>query len=260
MLPDGQLVAFHPGGYYWAATGAAGAGNHAIMQTDGNFVVYNPENGIEWQAGTYNNPGSFVTLQDDGNIVVYGPNNFVKPLSGPYGGGGVTVDDLRAIRATPANITDVLGELNTRMAAAGITTPIRKAAFLATLALESGFRYDIAEPVTTTCQRYSGGCNYRGRGFMQLTHDYNYRTYGPLVGADLVGNPAFARSREYSAAIATAFWSRHNLNQHADNNDMLAITRIVNGGTNGLAQRCDYFKKAMIRFTGSYQRSNGCSN
>lgn len=50
----------------------------------------------------------------------------------------------------------------------------------------------ITEYGNTTCQRYDGGCTYKGRGYVQLTHQYNYAKMSPITGVDLVANPTLA--------------------------------------------------------------------
>ena len=58
----------------------------AVMQADGNFVIYGL-NGAVWNTGTDGNwGGSFLALQDDGNLVLYNPS--VVPLWATYTGGG----------------------------------------------------------------------------------------------------------------------------------------------------------------------------
>ncbi|QDH70276.1 SH3 domain-containing protein [Marilutibacter alkalisoli] len=47
----------------------------------------------------------------------------------------------------------------------------------------------ITEYSNTHCVNYSGGCKYKGRGYVQLTHDYNYKKMSPIVGVDLFKYP-----------------------------------------------------------------------
>ena len=46
-------------------------GNIAIMQDDGNFVLYDQDNEPVWASNTGGNPGAYLAVQDDGNVVVY---------------------------------------------------------------------------------------------------------------------------------------------------------------------------------------------
>jgi putative chitinase len=115
-------------------------------------------------------------------------------------------------------------------------------------------RYNALEPETPTCANYNGGCAYRGRGFIQLTHRYNYQAAGGALGVDLVGNPDLARSAAHSPRIAVWFWDEHNLNGLADALNIGAITVAVNGsGASAETRRvrCDHFKTAIQVLTGT---------
>jgi len=76
MQGDGNLVLYQglPGQSMTAlwSTGTWGtSGNTAVMQTDGNFVLYDSTNGALWSSGTWNNSGAYLAVQNDGNVVVY---------------------------------------------------------------------------------------------------------------------------------------------------------------------------------------------
>lgn len=60
----------------------------AIMQGDGNFVVYDKSGKVRWSSGTYGNPGAFFAFQTDGNLCVYaqdGRNLFSAGVTGAVG-------------------------------------------------------------------------------------------------------------------------------------------------------------------------------
>ncbi|MFI6097642.1 glycoside hydrolase family 19 protein [Lentzea sp. NPDC051213] len=163
-------------------------------------------------------------------------------------GGGVTLQDLRNIYGTigdAATVEQGLESLNAEMVRGGITTPARKAAFLATLRNESGFRYNALEGT---------GHTYQGRGLMQLTTEGNYRGAGNHLGVDLVGNPELARSLQYSAPIARWYWTvaRSDSNNAADHYDMGLISRYVGYLASSAedAERCNDFKSALRYFNG----------
>lgn len=138
----------------------------------------------------------------------------------------------------------------------------RAAAFLAQLAHESGElrwmeelwgptaaqkRY---EPVTSLSKRLGNtvrgdGRRYKGRGPIQLTGRHNYRVYGDALGLDLIAEPALAARPEAGFRIAGLYWSRNGLNALADAGDFVAITKRINGGTNGLADRQAYHRRAL---------------
>jgi putative chitinase len=81
------------------------------------------------------------------------------------------------------------------------------------------------------------GPRYKGRGIIQLTGRLNYRVYGAALGLDLENNPQLAAVPENAVRIACEYWRRNNLNQLADADNLEAITRRINGGVNGLADR-----------------------
>jgi putative chitinase len=127
-----------------------------------------------------------------------------------------------------------------------IHTTLRAAHFLAQTCHESaGFRTtqefadgDAYEGRTDLGNTQPGdGKRYKGRGLLQLTGRANYAAYGPSVGADLVADPDKAADPVMSLKIACEFWTRHKLNQFADADDIDTITRRINGGLNGLADR-----------------------
>ncbi|HET6706991.1 glycoside hydrolase family 19 protein [Amycolatopsis sp.] len=165
------------------------------------------------------------------------------------GGSQVSMADITAVYgATYATDTVAAGlpSLNAEMAAGGITTPSRKAALLATLKHESGFRYNAGEAGNPEV--------YRGRGFIQLTNDFNYRSAGTALGYDFLGNPDAAATLDWSAKIARWYWTSRNINAAADNYDMGAVGRAIGYSyaldpTESL-NRCADYKKALAYFNG----------
>jgi hypothetical protein len=80
MQHDGNLVVYDIAGEpLWASNTRGSGGVRAIMQTDGNFVVYKsytsmaPSQAV-WASGTYGHPGAWITMQNDGNLVIYQNN------------------------------------------------------------------------------------------------------------------------------------------------------------------------------------------
>jgi predicted chitinase len=89
------------------------------------------------------------------------------------------------------------------------------------------------------------GVKYKGRGIFMLTGRANYAAYGKKIGVDLVANPKLASSPTVSVRIACEYWKARGLNAWADRDDIVQITRIVNGGQNGLADRKAYYARAV---------------
>jgi hypothetical protein len=142
-------------------------------------------------------------------------------------------------------VVEGLPALNAAMLRAGISTPARKAAFLATLRSESGFRYDAVE--------IGNAARYRGRGFIQITGEANYRSAGEFLGLDLLGNPDLAINGLASPTIAAWYWTvARNINVSADALDMAAVN-IAIGFAPSLRRdmvRCSDFLAALRYYSG----------
>lgn len=87
------------------------------------------------------------------------------------------------------------------------------------------------------------GYRYRGRGYIQLTGRETYREVGRIAGIDLEGNPDAAAKPENGIKIACAFWTWKNINPACDVSDFTAVTKKINGGTNGLNDRLQWLSK-----------------
>lgn len=87
------------------------------------------------------------------------------------------------------------------------------------------------------------GYKYRGGGILQTTGRANYRRMGQKCGVDFEGHPELVLSAEHALKPALAEWAEGNLNAAADRDDILAITKKINGGTNGLDSRKDWLRK-----------------
>jgi putative chitinase len=121
-----------------------------------------------------------------------------------------------------------------------VTTPLRQAAFLAQVAHESGeFRW-FAE-IGGAAKRYAP---WYGRGAIQLTWKANYEACGKALGLDLVRDPNLVATDSVAFRAAGWFWRAHKLNELADAEDFLRITKVINGGLTHLAQRFAYYEAA----------------
>lgn len=81
------------------------------------------------------------------------------------------------------------------------------------------------------------GYRFRGRGAIQVTGRDNYDRYGELLGIDLIADPAVAARPDVGIQIAAAYWTNRRINVAADRDDVDAVTRLINGGLNGIADR-----------------------
>lgn len=82
------------------------------------------------------------------------------------------------------------------------------------------------------------GWKFRGRGLKQITFRANYQACGHALGVDLVAKPELLATDDRLAARSAAwFWFSSGCNQLADRGDFAQLTRRINGGLNGLADR-----------------------
>jgi len=148
--------------------------------------------------------------------------------------------------------------LNTAMNRYGIVGTPRAAAFIAQVGHESGQLRYVREIWGPTAQQagYEGradlgntvagdGSKYRGRGLIQITGRANYAACGEALDLDLINQPELLEQPQYAAMSAAWFWSMKGLNTLADAGDLTKITRRINGGLNGLADRQALYDKAL---------------
>jgi putative chitinase len=89
------------------------------------------------------------------------------------------------------------------------------------------------------------GWKYRGRGLIQLTGKDNYRLASDALGVDFVANPDLVLTKEYAALTAAWYWNKRGLNKEADAKDFTGMTKKINGGTIGLADRVAHINTAL---------------
>ena len=94
------------------------------------------------------------------------------------------------------------------------------------------------------------GWKYRGRGLIQITGKSNYDAYSQSAGFNAVSNPDALLEPTHASLSAGWFWDSKSLNSYADRSDFLTITKRINGGTNGQADRELLYKKAIIVLSG----------
>ena len=128
-----------------------------------------------------------------------------------------------------------------------LDTPLRLAHFMGQCAHESaGFVYmeEIASGAAYEDRKDLGntqpgdGKRYKGRGPIQLTGRANYRTYGRDLGIDLEAHPeVISIAPSLGLMTSCKFWASKGLNALADADNLDRITRLINGGTNGIDDR-----------------------
>ena len=161
----------------------------------------------------------------------------------------------------------------------GITSPLRKAHFLAQMAHETGDFQKFVENLNYSAPRllavfpkyfkdaafaakYAGkpqaignrvyanrfgnrdelsgdGFKFRGRTPVHLTFHDNYMEMSQALFGDdrLVRDPDLALEPSVGADIAGRYWMTRKCNVHADRDELESVTRAINGGVNGLAER-----------------------
>lgn len=154
--------------------------------------------------------------------------------------------------------------LNAAMGKFAIITRLRMAAFIAQIGHESGqlryvrelgndkylAKYDtgrLAQRLGNTPEADGDGQKFRGRGCIQVTGRANYEACSEALFGDsrLLNTPELLEQPVYAAMSAGWFWQKEGLNTLADKGDFLAITKRINGGTNGLADREALYKRAL---------------
>jgi putative chitinase len=188
----------------------------------------------------------------------------------------VTLAQLVAIMPLArARATAFLAPLNAAMVEFGITTPTRQASFLSQVGHESGslvyvrelwgptpsqIRYErdfsAAWPPKAKTERNQlpwdlgnaqagDGARFKGRGLIQVTGRANYAACGKVLGLDLLTQPDLLEQTINACRSAGWFWQTRGLNALADAGDQMKVTRRINGGTNGLAERLALFAVAL---------------
>jgi putative chitinase len=205
-------------------------------------------------------PATIATIEQFQHGVV--GDNDVAGLVTPEAVGGTTLQALRGgmpgdlveqklegiyIGAAAATVVQFFGALLAGMTSGSINTPLRQAHFLAQVGHESGqLRYteEIASGAAYEGRKDLGntqpgdGVRFKGRGLIQLTGRANYAAFAQACGQDVVADPDLVAEKPRLAVDAAVwFWGEHGLNALADKDDVLGITKCINGGTNGLADR-----------------------
>ena len=137
----------------------------------------------------------------------------------------------------------------------GIDTKLRAVHYIAQVAHETAeLRY--TEEIASG-QQYEGrkdlgnvvagdGKRFKGRGYLQCTGRANYQAYADsgFCNGDLMAHPEWLAKQPGCQKASMFFWLKNNLNKWADNDDVKGVSRRVNGGYNGLAQRMYYWRVA----------------
>ncbi|TWR85120.1 glycoside hydrolase family 19 protein [Pseudomonas saxonica] len=175
----------------------------------------------------------------------------------------ITVQQLLLILPNAGQFAGVfVPVLNTAMNRFQIVGSKRVAAFIAQIGHESGqFRYvrelgndqylskydtgSLAKRLGNTPEADGDGQKYRGRGLIQITGRANYMMCGEALALDLINQPELLEKPQHACMSAAWFWASRGLNTLADAGQFDTITRRINGGQNGAADRQALYARAL---------------
>ena len=168
------------------------------------------------------------------------------PVDGIIGAGTLTALFAK-MGAAPAIAAELGLAANVHFRTYGILdTGLRLAHFMGQCSHESGgFRYmeEIASGAAYEGRADLGntqagdGRRFKGRGPIQLTGRANYSRVGRKIGIDLERNPQIVGHPSIGLLVGCVYWSDRSLNAKADADDLMGLTRAINGGANGLEDR-----------------------
>ena len=97
------------------------------------------------------------------------------------------------------------------------------------------------------------GWRFRGGGILQLTGRYNYTQFGKAEDMSAEEATEFVRSPIGALASACWFWNTNNINKYCDAQDIVGMTKRINGGTIGLEDRKKHYAHALEVLGGHYE-------
>ncbi len=167
----------------------------------------------------------------------------------------ITVEQLIKIapQSSETRLYELITGINETLEKFNINTALRIAHFLAQVAHESGsFQYmeEIASGEDYEGRHNLGniqpgdGVKFKGRGLIQLTGRDNYQKFSTAMNMDFIAQPELVAKAPYAVLVAGWFWHENRLNPDADQDDVVTVTKVINGGDNGLDDRRDYLARA----------------
>lgn len=169
----------------------------------------------------------------------------------------ITSDQLRKIwtHAPATRCAQFAPILSDAMARFGIDTNEEIVEFIAQVShesgegqwlkeLASGSAYEGRKDLGNTQQ--GDGVRYKGRGLIQCTGRLNYQLMGMMLDLDLIARPELLEEPANACLSAAAFWWNHKLDDLALKKDFVRVTKVINGGTNGLEDRQKYLALARV--------------
>ncbi|WP_378180638.1 glycoside hydrolase family 19 protein [Aquimarina sp. SS2-1] len=93
------------------------------------------------------------------------------------------------------------------------------------------------------------GWKYRGRGLIQLTGKSNYRALSETTNQDFIYDPELVTNPKWALTSACWYWQKRNINKYADADDIHMVTKLINGGCNGLQNRQHFLEEFKILYS-----------
>jgi len=169
----------------------------------------------------------------------------------------ITEAQIRRImpKAKDENVKAFVESFNKYSEQFGITTKIRAVHYIAQVAHETAelrYQEEIASGLQYEGRKdlgniYPGdGQRFKGRGYLQTTGRANYQAYADsgFCNGDLMSHPEWLAKQPGCQKASMFFWLKNNLNKYADQDDVRTVSKRINGGWNGLAQRMYYWRVA----------------
>ena len=97
------------------------------------------------------------------------------------------------------------------------------------------------------------GWKFRGGGILQLTGRYNYTQFGKAVEKTAEEAVEYVRTKAGALDSACWFWDENNINDYCDRQDIVGMTKRINGGTIGLEDRIKLYIHALDVLGGDYE-------
>ena len=144
----------------------------------------------------------------------------------------------RAAQADVGAVTDNWPHIQYALDELGASDRPTLAAAIGTVAVETASTFRPIHEYGTPADwaGYDGGPAYAGRGYIQLTHRYNYQSYGDRIGVDLVDNPDLALDPSVAAWVLAYYFVDHGIPDQARAGNWPEVRRRVQGGTAGLSR------------------------
>jgi len=175
--------------------------------------------------------------------------------------------DIKELAPRVKDLKQFTESLNITLKKYQIDNPLRVAAFLARMGVESWEFTKFEEVWTNTPQQQkydiaSGsnvakvlgntvrgdGKKFSGKGLVQLTGRSNYAQYSKHAGFDFVSNPDRLKEYPWNIDVSGWFWDSRKLNKLADAGDIVGIVKKIQGGTGGLLETKAKYVKYLAWF------------